>query len=83
MIRKISWLSKKDVPKAYGSMVIYLIKATDARRLLEEGFFHVGGESGFTKEFERRDRPEQCYNCQQTFFQKFTSPGNKDVGARG
>ncbi|RFU31201.1 hypothetical protein B7463_g5127, partial [Scytalidium lignicola] len=47
-VSKIVWLSKKDVPKAYGSMVVYLTKAFDAKRLLEEGFFYAGGESGFT-----------------------------------
>ncbi|KAH8193570.1 hypothetical protein TruAng_012264 [Truncatella angustata] len=64
-VAKISWLSKKEVPKAYGSMVVYLTKAADARRLLAEGFFHAGGESGYTRVFERREGPSQCYNCQQ------------------
>jgi hypothetical protein len=64
-VAKISWLSKKDVPKAYGSMVVYLTKGTDARRLLAEGFFHAGGESGTTSAFEHRPRPEQCYKCQE------------------
>jgi zinc knuckle protein len=64
-VAKIAWLSKKDVPKAYGSMVVYLTKGNDARRLLVEGFFHAGGESGTTSVFERRPRPEQCYNCQE------------------
>jgi hypothetical protein len=63
MIAKIAWLSKKDVPKAYRSMVVYLTKGIDARRLLVEGFFHAGGESGTTSVFEHRPRPEQCYNC--------------------
>ncbi|KAK1506604.1 hypothetical protein CABS01_16887 [Colletotrichum abscissum] len=63
--RRISWLSKKDMPKAYGSMVVFVTKASDARRLISEGFFHVGGESGTTMAFERRPRPQQCYNCQQ------------------
>jgi hypothetical protein len=70
-IGKILWLSKKDVLKAYGSMMVYLIKATNARKLLEEGFFHVGRKSGFTSAFERRDRPEQCYNCQQVGHKAF------------
>ncbi len=64
-VAKISWLSKKDVPKAYGSMVVYVTKASDARRLITEGFFHAGGESGTTSAFEHRSRPEQCYNCQE------------------
>lgn len=63
-VAKISWLSKKDVPKAYGSIVVYLTKSSDARRFMEEGFFYAGGESGTTSVFERRPRPEQCYNCQ-------------------
>jgi myosin heavy subunit len=64
-VAKIAWLSKRDVPKAYGSMVVYLKKRSEARRFINEGFFVAGGESGTTKVFERRDRPKQCYNCQQ------------------
>ncbi|EGU87747.1 hypothetical protein FOXB_01736, partial [Fusarium oxysporum f. sp. conglutinans Fo5176] len=64
-VGKIAWLSKRDVPKAYDSMVVYLKKRSEARRFINEGFFVAGGESGTTKAFERRDRPKQCYNCQQ------------------
>jgi hypothetical protein len=64
-VAKIAWLSKKTIAKAYGSMVVYLTKGSDASRLLREGFFHVAGESGYTGIFERRPRPEQCYNCQE------------------
>jgi hypothetical protein len=64
-VAKIAWLSKKDVPKAYGSMAVYITKGSDASRLLAEGFFHVGGESGTTSIFERRPRLDQCYNCQE------------------
>jgi hypothetical protein len=64
-VAKIAWLSKKDSAKAYGSMVVYLTKGSDARRLLAEGFFHAGGESGVTSVFEHRPRPTQCYNCQE------------------
>jgi hypothetical protein len=64
-IAKMAWLSRKDSAKAYGSMVVYVTKAGDARRLLNEGFFYAGGESGYTGVFERRMRPDQCYNCQQ------------------
>jgi hypothetical protein len=51
-IAKIAWLSRKENVKAYRSMVIYLTKGSDARRLLAEGFFHAGGESGVTSTFE-------------------------------
>jgi hypothetical protein len=64
-IAKIAWLSRRDALKAYGSMVVYLNKGVDAQRFLKEGFFYAGGESGYTKTFERRERPKQCYNCQE------------------
>jgi hypothetical protein len=64
-VAKIAWLSSKASAKAYGSMVVYLTKGTDARRLLADGFFHAGGESGVTSTFEYRPRPMQCYNCQE------------------
>jgi len=64
-VAKIAWLSKKNVPKAYGSMVVYVTRASDARRLIADGYFHAGGESGTTRTFEYRPRPEQCYNCQE------------------
>ena len=64
-VAKIAWLSKREVPKAYGSMVVYVTKKSDARMLVAEGFFHAGGESGTTSAFEHRPRPGQCYNCQE------------------
>lgn len=64
-VAKIKWLSTKEAAKPYGSMVVYLTKGTDARRLLADGYFHVGGESGTTRDFEHRPRPVQCYNCQE------------------
>ncbi|KAJ5471279.1 hypothetical protein N7530_008636 [Penicillium desertorum] len=51
-VAKIAWLSRKESAKAYGSMVVYLTRGTDARRLLADGFFHAGGESGVTSTFE-------------------------------
>ncbi|RYC77154.1 hypothetical protein BFJ63_vAg19972, partial [Fusarium oxysporum f. sp. narcissi] len=44
-VAKIAWLSKRDIPKAYGSMVVYLKKRSEARRFINEGFFVAGGES--------------------------------------
>jgi hypothetical protein len=64
-VAKMTWLSSKEAVKPYGSMVVYLTKGTDARRLLADGYFHVGGESGTTSVFEYRPRPVQCYNCQE------------------
>lgn len=53
-VAKIAWLSKKESAKAYGLMVVYLTKGMDARRLLADGFFHAGGESGVTSTFEHQ-----------------------------
>jgi hypothetical protein len=33
-IAKIAWLSRKDTGKVYGSMVVYVIKGSEAARLL-------------------------------------------------
>jgi hypothetical protein len=62
-IAKINWLSDKGNGKAYGSMVIYVTKESDARRLLEDRYFHLAGESARTSMFEPRAEVVQCYNC--------------------
>jgi hypothetical protein len=60
---KLSWLSRKDALKAYGSMVVYVTKRADAARLLEGQYFDVDGESAFTRVFEPRHGPMQCFKC--------------------
>ncbi|KAF3392112.1 hypothetical protein DPV78_010808 [Talaromyces pinophilus] len=47
-ITKISWLSKKDSNKAYGSMVVYITKGTDAKHLIDGNYFDIAGESART-----------------------------------
>ncbi|KAJ5198728.1 uncharacterized protein N7498_007845 [Penicillium cinerascens] len=37
-VAKMTWLSSKEAAKPYGSMVVYLTKGADARRLLAEGY---------------------------------------------
>lgn len=64
-IAKIVWLSKKDTTKAYGSLVVYLTKGSDAMKLLHGQYFDLNGESAFTTIFEQRIKPIQCYNCQE------------------
>jgi hypothetical protein len=71
-IAKIDWLSRKDNGKAYGSMVIHVTRGTDAARLLDERYFHVAGESAYTRPFEPRNGPVQCYNCQQLGHKAFS-----------
>lgn len=79
-VTKVAWLSNRDSPKAYGSMVVYLTKASDARKILQEGFFYAGGESGVAKHFERRFRPEQCHNCQEIGHKRFQCPKPQRCG---
>jgi hypothetical protein len=64
-IAKLVWLSKKDSGKAYGSMVVYVSKGSEAVRLLQAQYFHVAGESAYTRVYEPRKRPDQCYRCQE------------------
>ncbi|KAM3537420.1 hypothetical protein ARSEF1564_009660 [Beauveria bassiana] len=63
-VLKVSWLSDRHL-KSYGSVLVELKKASEARRFLDEGFFYVGDVSATTTEFEHRPRPKQCYNCQE------------------
>jgi hypothetical protein len=65
-IAKIVWLSKKDSGKAYGSMVVYMSRSSEAAWLLQGQYFHIAGESAYTRGFEPRQRPDQCYRCQET-----------------
>ncbi|EXK76852.1 hypothetical protein FOQG_18420 [Fusarium oxysporum f. sp. raphani 54005] len=62
-IAKINWLSDKRNGKTYGSMVIYVMKESNARWLLEDRYFHLAGESARTSVFEPRADAVQCYNC--------------------
>lgn len=71
-IAKISWLSKRDCGKAYGSMVIYVTKGSDAKRLLDGTYFDLAGESAYTNVFEPRVGPVQCYNCQELGHKAFS-----------
>jgi hypothetical protein len=60
-----AWLSRRDQGKAYGSMVVYVTKGSEAVRLLQGQYFHVAGESAYTEVYEHRVGPTQCYNCQE------------------
>ncbi|KAF6527575.1 hypothetical protein HZS61_007877 [Fusarium oxysporum f. sp. conglutinans] len=79
-IAKMHWLSNKENGKMYGSMVIYVTKASDARRLLDERYFHLAGESASTNVFERRQGPGQCYNCWETGHKAFACSKTQRCG---
>ena len=71
-IAKIAWLSRRDEGKAYGSMVVYVTKGSDAARLLGDQYFHLAGESAYTSIFEPRYGPKQCYRCQELGHKAFS-----------
>jgi hypothetical protein len=79
-IAKMHWLSNKENGKMYSSMVIYVTKASDARRLLDERYFHLAGESASTNVFERRQGPDQCYNCWETGHKAFACSKTQRCG---
>lgn len=64
-IATLAWLSKKDMAKAYDSMVVYVTKGSDAVRSLQDLYVHVAEESAYTPVFEARRGPVQCYRCQE------------------
>jgi hypothetical protein len=71
-IAKIAWLGRKDIGKTYGSMVVYVTKSSEAMRLLQGQYFHVAGESAYTRAFEPRYSPLQCYRCQGLGYKSFS-----------
>ena len=58
---KIAWLSKKEIPKAYELIIVYITKSSDVRRLLAEDFFHAKEESDYIEVFKRQTHSEQYY----------------------
>jgi len=78
-IAKIAWLSRKDQGKAYGSMVVYVTKGSEAVRLLQGQYFHVAGESAYTGVYEHRVGPTQCYNCQEIDTRRMLVPRSRYV----
>ncbi|OAQ58658.1 reverse transcriptase [Purpureocillium lilacinum] len=79
-IAKVSWLSNRQSAKAYGSMVIYVTKESDARRLIDGHYFDLAGESAITNVFERRAGPVQCYNCQAIGHKSFKCKNSQRCG---
>lgn len=71
-IAKIAWLSKKEQAKAYESMVVCVTNSNDAARLLQGQYFYVAEESAYTRVFEPRERPLQCYKCQKLGHKAFS-----------
>ncbi|KAM4061058.1 reverse transcriptase (RNA-dependent DNA polymerase) [Hirsutella rhossiliensis] len=79
-IGKISWLSKRESGKAYGSMVVYVTKKSDAERLLDGDYFDLAGESATTYKFEPRTGPIQCFNCQEIGHKAYSCKKQRTCG---
>ena len=79
-LAKLSWLSSRHVRKAYGSMVVFFTKGSEAARFLRDGFFTVGGESAYVRVFEPNTGPPQCYNCQGLGHKAFSCKEVKRCG---
>ncbi|KAJ6436382.1 reverse transcriptase [Purpureocillium lavendulum] len=79
-IAKVSWLSNRQSGKSYGSMVIYVTKESDSRRLIDGHYFDLAGESAITNVFERRAGPVQCYNCQAIGHKSFQCKNSQLCG---
>ncbi|KJZ69644.1 hypothetical protein HIM_10960 [Hirsutella minnesotensis 3608] len=79
-IGKIFWLSKRESGKAYGSMVVYATKRSDAERLLDGYYFDLAGESATTHVFEPRTGPIQCFNCQEIGHKAYSCKKQRTCG---
>ena len=64
-VHRLQWLSKADVNKVHGSMVLYLGSRQDAEKLLHKGMVEVDGETAFARPYERRRGPQRCFKCHQ------------------
>ena len=71
-VAKVSWLSSRHVRKAYGSMVIFIKKRSEAERLLDEGFITVSRELASVRVFKPNLGPPRCYNCQSAGHKAFS-----------
>ena len=79
-LAKVAWLSKKQNGKAYGSLVAYFTKGSEAQRFLHEGYMYVGRESANVSRFEPPEGPPRCYNCQSFGHKGFNCRAEKRCG---
>lgn len=60
---KIHWLSKTDVTKKVGSLVIWLKNKLAADYLLSSGTAIFGATRAYCSKWEKRDDNLPCFNC--------------------
>ena len=62
-ITKVAWLSAKHNGRAFGSLVAYFTRGSEATRFLRERYIYVGRESANVRVFEPKEGPLRCFNC--------------------
>ena len=60
---KVAWLSKRQLEKRVGSLVIWLKTPAAAGHLLQQGLARFGASGAFCSRFEPRPSIDLCYNC--------------------
>jgi hypothetical protein len=60
---KVHWLSRSDLTKKVGSLVIWLKSKVAAEHLLQSGTAIFGATGAYCSKWERRDDKLPCFNC--------------------
>jgi hypothetical protein len=60
---KVHWLSKPDLAKKVGSLVIWLKSKLAAEHLLQSGTAIFGATGAYCSKWERREDNLPCFNC--------------------
>jgi hypothetical protein len=60
---KVHWLSKADLTKKVGSLVIWLKSKLAAEHLLQSGTAIFGATGAYCSKWERREDNFPCFNC--------------------
>jgi hypothetical protein len=60
---KANWLSKPDLAKKVGSLVIWLKSKLAAEHLLQSGTVIFGATGAYCSKWERREDNLPCFNC--------------------
>jgi hypothetical protein len=63
---KVHWLSKIDVAKKVGSLVIWLKNKLAADYLLSSGTAIFGATGAYCSKWEKRDDNLRCFNCNES-----------------
>lgn len=62
-ITQVKWISKSNVDKHHGSMIVKVARKEDAVKLLQDHYVSIKGETVFAREYVQRASPTRCYKC--------------------